>query len=212
VAALFNRSGRQRAPTGRPVAPDVPEDPVTRSTVLPRFLTALGRCPDPVLLDLGPAVGPNVTYLGERLACRILVRDLFDDIEAHRRNGDEELTRVLVARLPEPPESVDGVMCWDLFDFVDETTGRELAARLVRVLRPGGVLYGFFGTTPIDLTHYTRYVIEAEDQLRHRAYPATPTRRQVRLTREINRMFDGLEPAETVLLKSSTRETLFRKA
>ena len=31
------------------------------------------------------------------------------------------------------------------------------------------------------------------------------------LQRDINRMFEGLVVAESVLLKSSTRETLFRK-
>jgi hypothetical protein len=31
------------------------------------------------------------------------------------------------------------------------------------------------------------------------------------MTRDINRMFEGLVVAESVLLKTSTRETLFRK-
>jgi hypothetical protein len=33
----------------------------------------------------------------------------------------------------------------------------------------------------------------------------------VRLTRDMIRMFDGLVVADSVLLKSNTRETLFRK-
>jgi hypothetical protein len=45
-----------------------------------------------------------------------------------------------------------------------------------------------------------------------RPYPATTTKRNVMLTRDINRMFDGLTVAESVLLKTSTRETLFRKS
>jgi len=213
LAGLLNWGRHRDASVGEPVDADVAHDPVVRSKVLPRFLTVLDRRPDPVLLDLGSVVGPNVNFFGERLSCRILVRDLFEDIEAHRRKGDEEgLLDVLSGRLPDAPNSVDGVLCWDIFDFLDEATGKQLAQQLVRLLRPGGVLYGFFGTTPIDLTHYTRYVIEAEDAFRHRPYPATPSRRKVLLTREINRMFEGLEASEVVLLKSSTRETLFRKA
>jgi hypothetical protein len=213
LAGLFNWNRRRGEPTEAAVMDAVPADPITRTKVLPHFLTALDRRPEPVLLDLGAAVGPNVTFFGERLACRILVRDLFEDIERHHREDrGEGLLEVLTGRLPDAPESVDGVLCWDLFDFLDETTGKQLAARLAGLLRPGGVLYGFFGTTPIDLTHYTRYVIEAEDTLRHRSYPATPTQRNVLLTREVNRMFDPLVASETVLLKSSTRETLFRKA
>jgi hypothetical protein len=42
-------------------------------------------------------------------------------------------------------------------------------------------------------------------------YPATTTRRQVLVTRDINKMFTGLVVAESVLLKSNTRETLLRR-
>ncbi len=41
--------------------------------------------------------------------------------------------------------------------------------------------------------------------------PATRTQRHVRVQRDINKMFEGLVVAESVLLKTSTRETLFRK-
>ena len=103
------------------------------------------------------------------------------------------------------------MLCWDLFDFLDNTTGKALATRLACLLRPGGVLYGFFGTTPVELLHYTRFAVASENTFRQRAYPATAVRRNVLLTRDINRMFEGLVVAESVLLKSSTRETLFRK-
>ena len=51
----------------------------------------------------------------------------------------------------------------------------------------------------------------AEGSLKHRVSPATPVARTVLLTRDIIKMFEGLIVAESVLLKSSTRETLFRR-
>jgi hypothetical protein len=109
------------------------------------------------------------------------------------------------------PESVDGILCWDLFDFLDRSTGQTLAGRLARMLRIGGALYGLFGATAIELTTHTRFVVEAEDRLRLRPYPATPVRRNVLVPRDIIKMFEGLTVAESVLLKSNTREVLFRK-
>ena len=106
---------------------------------------------------------------------------------------------------------MDGILCWDLFDYLDGATVRPLAARLTGLLRSGGALYGLFGTARINLAHYTRFVLEEEDSLRHRTYPATPARRHVLTSRDITRIFDGLELVEAVLLRSSTRETLFRK-
>jgi hypothetical protein len=182
------------------------------SKVMPRFLAAVSHAVSPVLLDLGPVVGSNVEFFGERLACKIYVEDLYATVEAHARKQDPEAPPpALAERLMQAEASVDGILCWDLFDYLDRKTGQALAARLAGVLRPGGALYGFFGTTVVDLTQYTRFVLETDSTMRHRPYPATPVRRTVLVTRDINRMFSGLEVAESVLLKSSTRETLFRK-
>ncbi len=72
-------------------------------------------------------------------------------------------------------------------------------------------MYGLFGTTDIELTHYSRFTVEAEDAIRVRPYPATKVRRTVLVTRDVNKMFEGLNVAESVLLKTSARECLFRK-
>jgi hypothetical protein len=185
---------------------------VTTSKVLPRLLSLLSQAPAPVLLDLGPVVGANVSFFGDRLACKIYVEDLFADIERHARAGTRDAVPEMLTTRPLAADgSVDAVLCWDLFDYLEPAAGKALAARLTGLLRTGGVLYGFFGTTPVDLAHYTRFALEGEDTLRQRQYPATVFRRTVLTTRDINRMFEGLVVAESVLLKSSTRETLFRK-
>ena len=55
---------------------------------------------------------------------------------------------------------------------------------------------------PVDLTHYTRFVVEDQSTFRQRPYPATPVRRNVLVTRDITRMFDPLAVTESVLLKT----------
>ena len=127
------------------------------------------------------------------------------------RNAPKRSGACIATRLTQAPATIDGILCWDLFDFLDKVTGQALARKLVGLLRPGGALYGCFGTTPIELHHYTRCSFESADTLRQRPYAATPVRRTVLVTRDIIKMFDGLVVAESVLLKSSTRETLFRR-
>ncbi len=196
-------------------APDPARDSVARSKVMPKFVAALAGCSSPVVLDLGPVVGSNVAFFGERLACKLHVEDLFVDVEAHARRRAKDPAAdppALASRLVQSPESVDGILCWDLFDYLDGATARALAARLTGLLRSGGALHGLFGTTPIDLAHYTRFVLEEEaESLRHRTYPATPAQRHVLTSRDITRIFNGLELAESVLLRSSAREMLFCK-
>jgi hypothetical protein len=211
VTGFFRRAARTEpdvATRPEPAAADL----VATSKVFPKFLAAITQQPAPVLLDLGPVVGSNISFFGDRLGCKIYIEDLVADIEGHARRGERErLPQFLSGRLTQEPESVDGILCWDLFDFLDKAAGQTLAAKLARLLRTGGALYGFFGTTAIDLTSYSRYAIEADGRLRVRAMPATTVRRSVLVTRDINKMFDGLTVAESVLLKSNTRETLFRK-
>lgn len=204
-------SRRTESPQAAP-APAVPVETVITSRVFPKFLSAVANQPSPILLDLGPVVGSNVTFFGERLACKMHVEDLFADVEAFHKRGDRAgLRAFLSTRLTQAPDSVDGVLCWDLFDFLDKPAGLVLAARLAKMVRRGGALYGTFGTTPVELKNYTRTALAAEDSLKPRQSPATPVPRTVLLTRDIIKMFDGLIVAETMLLKSSTRETLFRR-
>ena len=212
MTGFFRRASRTEpdvAARPEPAAPDL----VATSKVFPRFLAAITQQPAPVLLDLGPVVGANISYFGDRLGCKIYIEDLVADIEGHARRGERaRLPQFLKGRLTQAPESVDGILCWDLFDFLDKAAGQTLAAQLARLVRPGGALYGFFGTTAVDLTSYSRFAIEADGRLRVRPMPATTVRRSVLVTRDINKMFDGLVVAESVLLKSNTRETLFRKS
>jgi hypothetical protein len=189
-----------------------PADAVIATKVFPRFLAALAHQESPTLLDLGPVVGSNISFFGERLACKIHVEDLYSDIEAHAKRGErDKLSAFLATRLKQEPDSIDGVLCWDIFDFLDRAAGLALAAKLAKLVRKGGALYGSFGTTPIELKQYTRTIVDSEDSLRLRTMPATPVKRTVLLTRDIIKMFDGLIVSESVLLKSSTRETLFRR-
>jgi hypothetical protein len=215
VSGLFKWGARKaEGPATSPAsaALEVSADPPTPSKVLRKFLSAVAQQPSPILVDLGPVVGPNISFFGERLSCKIHVVDLFGELEKTRRAQREGLADLLMARLVQGPDSADGILCWDLFDFLDKSTSLVLAAQLTRMLRKGGALYAFFGTSAADLTCYTRFVVESDDGFRQKTYPATPVKRNVLVNRDINRMFEGLVVAESVLLKSNTREALFRKA
>ncbi|MBM3751156.1 MAG: class I SAM-dependent methyltransferase [Acidimicrobiia bacterium] len=185
------------------------------SKVFPRFLSAVAQQAletRPVILELGPVVGANVEFFSDRLACKLYIENLYLDLEEAARLGTRAgLAEAFLRRLALAGDMFDGILCWDLFDFIDAKTGKTLAGELARLLKPGGAVYGFFGTTPIELCRYTRYVIESESRFRLQHSPATPVKRNVLLTRDITKMFEGLSVSESVLLKSSTRETLFRR-
>lgn len=209
----FKRSGRQDE-TAAPEAarPALPPEVVTPTRAFPKFLSALNQRESPVIVDFGPVIGGNVSFFGERFGCKIYVEDLFSDIERHARSQKrDELPAFFANRLTHEGGSVDGVLMWDLFDFLDRASAVTLAAKVAHMLRQGGAVFGYFGAAAAELTHYSKYVIQSDTELRLRPYPATAVKRQVLQNRDIIKMFDPLTVAESFLLKSNTRETLFRR-
>jgi len=163
------------------------------------------------LVDLGPVIGANISFLGERIDCKIHVEDLFADLDRHARQGAlDRLPEFLGGRFALLDASVDAVLCWEIFDYLDAAAAGVLAGELRRVLRPGGALLGFFGAGGPDEMRYTKYVIEDESHLRSSFYAAA-CRRRVLQNRDINNLFAGLELFDSVLRKSGVREVLFRK-
>jgi hypothetical protein len=196
------------APAGRPIEADK-----TLSTkAFGKFLAALSHRDAPVLLDLGPIVGDNVNFLGDRLGCKISVEDVYANLETHLRSGRaSELPEYFKTRFPQADESYDGILCWDVLDYLDKASAQVVAQQVTRLLKPGGAVLGFFSTVQMPAPEYTRYLVVNDTTLRHRAYPASRGRQQVFVNRDITRMFEGLTVAESFLLLTKMREMVFRK-
>ena len=187
------------------------DDPVFATKALPKFLQTLTSRELPVLLDLGPVVGSNVSFFGEQLGCKIFVEDIFADLDRHVRAGTlEQFPAFLKKRFPQADGGVDGILCWDLIDYLDRAAAQALATQLMRVLRPEGALLGFFGTLQPRDTR-TKYIIVDEVNLRHQSYKAARGRQTVLANRDIIRLFAGLRVSDSFLLKNNLREILFRK-
>jgi hypothetical protein len=81
----------------------------------------------------------------------------------------------------------------------------------VRLLRPGGVVMGFFCTSAVERAAFTKFEIVDEASLRHRYHPGIGGRKNSLQNRDIIRMFEGLIVSDSFLLKNNIREMLLRK-
>lgn len=189
--------------------------PASPTKAFPKFLATLSAREQPLLLDLGPVVGHNVTFFGEHLGCKIFVEDLAADIDRHIREGKvDELAAFVSKRFPQEPDTFDGILCWDIFDYLPKAAALELASQMARLLKPEGVLLALFNATEPkgnEPAIYTRHIVVDPANLRHRSYPAARAKQRPILNRDINRMFDPLRVTEQFLLKTNVREVLFRK-
>ena len=215
LSDLFSIFGGRRAPeadSSRSASSSSAPEPAYPTKALSKFVKLLQARDAPTLLDLGPVVGSNVTFFGEQLACRLRVEDLAADIDRHvKEDRLADLPKFLEGRFTQTPESVDGILCWDVMDFLDKPAANALATALTRILRPDGVLLGFFSTAEGRSQVYTKYVVVDDANLRYRTYPAARQRQRSLLNRDIIKLFEGLRVTDSFLMKNNVREILFRK-
>ncbi len=177
------------------------------------FVAALQSLEAPLIVDLGPAVGGNVEFLGEELGCKLVVEDLLENLPVLPEPVEgEDPPEEPLPRLSHPDNSVDGLLCWDVLDYLSPKAGRALAKELVRVLKPRGALLLSHGAESLSQPGRVEYEIINETSLRYRLRSgATPRARRVLQSREVTQMFDSLAISDSFLLKSQMREVVFRK-
>ena len=203
---------RSDVPSRSGDAPAPREEPVVASKAFPKFVATLSQKEAPVLLDLGPVIGSNVGFCGERLGCKLFIEDVIADVDRQLRGTvPGPLAASMATRFSHPDASIDGILCWDLFDFLDKPTAIALAGQIVRMLRPGGAVMGFFCSTGVERSPFTKFEIVDEHNLRHRYHPGIGGKKVSLPNRDIIKMFDGLVVSDSFLLKSNTREMLLRK-
>jgi hypothetical protein len=212
---LFGILGQRRV-SDASAAPDSSVTNVAEASyptkALHKFLTNLQTSENPLLLDLGPVVGSNVTFFGEQLGCRLRVEDVAKDVDRHvKENTLEQLPDFFTKRFTQKAGTVDGILCWDVLDYLDRPAAQALATALAALLRPDGCLLGFFSTAEQRDALYTKYVVVDESTLRYRTYPASRPRQRNLLNGDINKLFKDLRVTDSFLMKSKLREMLFRK-
>ncbi len=213
---LLSRLGGRRGDASSAAATPVggtDADPVYPTKALPKFLSNMATKPAPALLDLGPVVGSNVSFFGEELGCRIRVEDVFGDIERHAVSGTlDALPEFFKTRFKSEPGTVDGILCWDVFDYLEKAAAASLAASLARLLVAEGSLLGFFSTaSDPGRAQYTKYLVVDQGNLRYRAYAGTRVRQRSLQNRDIIKLFESLRVSDSFLMKTNMREIIFRK-
>ncbi len=214
LSDLLRWGGRRptETPAATGVRPSKGADGVVSSKAFPKFLAALANQPEPpIVIDFGPVIGSNVAFLGERLGCKLFIEDFTSEVARHLKSGTmSALPEAVEMRLRHGEASVDGILCWDFFDFLKKPAAEGVARRLVRMLRPGGVLMGYFAISNVERAAFMKYEIVDDQSLRHRPHPGTGPK-HAHPNRDILRMFEGLIVSESVLLKNNIREMLLRK-
>ena len=209
-----------------PSAPGVEPKAGRQSNGLKEFLWQLEGIGHGHLLDLGPARQATITFFIER-GYKVYTEDLLatwqyfleeDEQRAKKLStGADRSEMAPVARaarfldttLLYPNNTFDGVLLWDILDYVDSDLMTKLAARITSLVRDGGVLFGIFHTRkPITFHRYR--VLDAQHlDLIPASCPFQPQR--VFQNREISNLFSRFQTSKMFVGRDQLREGLFVK-
>lgn len=194
---------------------------VLPTRALSKFVAALMAREAPTVVDLGPAVGANVTFLGDRLGCKLRIENLLADKETwlpsppedeadEGDNNEDRPERVRALRIPD--ETVDGVLCWDVFDYLDREGATALASEITRALKPGGVVFLCHRAEQCPVDGPVEIEIVDETTLRYRTGAESAPVSRVWQSRDMTRMFDRLTVSDSFLLTSRMREIVLKRS
>ncbi len=189
-------------------------DTIFSTRGLGRFVQYLEKLRSPTVIDLGPGVGSSVAFFGERLGCKLIVEDLFTELDNSVDQTEPEsdrLTSVMRERLDYKADSIDGVLCWDVFDYLDKLSAESLAQQIVRILKPGGAVFALFSECRLSERCLAKYAIVDTEHLELRTYSTARSKTRWWGSRDVCKLFHGLTIGESYLLRIQIREMLFLK-
>jgi hypothetical protein len=178
------------------------------------------------LLDAGPIWQNTVGFFLER-GFRVYSEDLLGEwqpfLSAEQEKvralgaieADEDLTpagraeRFLRTSLQHQPESLDGILLWDLLDYFDSALGARVVARVLSLVRDGGVVLALFHSRKPEKFHRYR-VLDAQNlELVGASCAVAPQR--VYQNREIQDLFGRFRSSKMFVGRDQVREGLFIK-
>jgi hypothetical protein len=160
----------------------------------------------PTLLDMGPACSSNIEFFGQK-GFKIYVEDFLSDYldPVPERTAEQQL-------LNYPAATFNGILCWDIFDFMTSRDAEILIQRLFDLLQRGGIIMALFDArTDLATKHPMRHKILQEDLVIHEPLKEIQTISHHYKNREILKLFCHFEIVKSYYHKNRLREYLFQK-
>ena len=184
-----------------------------RSSGMREFWKAIEAPSGLQILDLGSASQANVNFitgLQHKLYTEDLHRALLsEDFVAEESDEiQEEVARFFCRNLKYDDGQFDGILCWDLFDFLPEPLVKPLVDRLLCFLKPGGTVLSFFHTAaPGEEVPIYQYHIRTEESLQLSGRGTGKLLRHFN-NRNIENLFLGFNSLKFYLARDNLREVI----
>ncbi len=170
------------------------------------------------VLDLAGASQANISFI-TNLGHRLSSDDVLATIEQCFGKGDDLESQQVVANcqrfldqsLNFPDQSFDAALVWDALQFLSSPLLEQTVDRLLRIMRPGGLILAFFHAdqkaSQIPVHHY-----RIQDQKTLLLTPRGDYRQvQYFNNRALERMFERAHSVKFFLTRDHLREVIIRR-
>jgi hypothetical protein len=176
------------------------------------LLESMAGIKRPRVLDLGAAVGTNVSFFST-YCCRLHICDLYSSIVEARAAGTldlDDFDRHLATQIPDPEsEPFDLILAWDLFDYFNSSELALLGSQLAGRCKTGGHIFALVSAKKRIPALPTCYHIVSSEILRYnpttRAERHCPQYKQPDLARAL----PNLDVETSFLLRHGVQEYVF---
>ncbi|HEV8131983.1 MAG TPA: class I SAM-dependent methyltransferase, partial [Acidobacteriota bacterium] len=110
-----------------------------------------------------------------------------------------------------PAETFDGVLAWDLLNYLSSNDAHTLAKKLFTQMKKGGVLLAFFSSAKMIPRRPLVYRIEDSHNLHYENHFAEEVKAPNFTNNEIVKMMDRFAVVNFYFLRNGVREALLAK-
>lgn len=182
-----------------------------------QFCSVLQTSQNLSILDMAGVSQANISFItefGHRISSDDIVGTMqqsFGSDFFESQQAASTAHRFLEQTLTFPEEFFDGALVWDALQLLVPPVLEEVVARLLRVMRPGGIILAFFNSDEkISRTPIYNYRIQNAKTLlqipRGGSQPA-----QYFNNRALEKLFEGASSLKFFLTRDSLREVIIRK-
>lgn len=169
------------------------------------------------VLDMSGASQANISFitnLGHRISSDDIIgtmEECFGDNFAEAQQAASTAQRFLDQTLTFADESFDGALVWDALQFLDSPLLEDTVEKLMRVMRPGGLMLVFFNANE-KMNRIPVYNYRIQDQKTLLQVPRGGYQQsQYFNNRRLEKLFENASSLKFFLTRDHLRELIVRK-
>ena len=184
------------------------EEPFHESRVLRLFSERLNQCQAPLVLDMGPTFGDNIHFFATK-AKKLFICDMFVHLDEMSRSRLP--AKKAFQYLVYPPGHFDGILLWNLIDYLDTENASELVRLVHKIVKPRGMVVLLAQDLHKPSGVPIAFSIRDECRLHPQPLSALNLQANYRQTREILDMMNPFTAVKSFICRNGVREYLLAR-